>query len=83
MDKDRIKGSSTQAKGVIKELAGKALGDAKLTAEGQSDRAKREAAERNRRFEGRAQEDVAPLTPPRRPRPELMCESVHSRTRQM
>jgi uncharacterized protein YjbJ (UPF0337 family) len=40
MDKDRIKGSSTQAKGVVKELAGKALGDAKLAAEGQSDRAK-------------------------------------------
>jgi uncharacterized protein YjbJ (UPF0337 family) len=40
MDKDRIKGSSTQAKGVVKELAGKALGDAKLTAEGRSDRAK-------------------------------------------
>jgi uncharacterized protein YjbJ (UPF0337 family) len=40
MDKDRIRGSSTQAKGVVKELAGKALGDAKLTAEGQNDRAK-------------------------------------------
>jgi uncharacterized protein YjbJ (UPF0337 family) len=40
MDKDRIRGSSTQAKGVVKELAGKALGDAKLTAEGRSDRAK-------------------------------------------
>jgi uncharacterized protein YjbJ (UPF0337 family) len=40
MDKDRIKGSSTQAKGVVKELAGKALGDAKLTTEGRSDRAK-------------------------------------------
>jgi uncharacterized protein YjbJ (UPF0337 family) len=32
MDKDRIKSSSTQAMGVVKELAGKALGDAKLTA---------------------------------------------------
>jgi uncharacterized protein YjbJ (UPF0337 family) len=40
MDKDRIKGSSAQAKGVVKELAGKALGDAKLTAEGRGDRAK-------------------------------------------
>jgi uncharacterized protein YjbJ (UPF0337 family) len=35
-----VRGSSTQAKGVVKELAGKALGDAKLTAEGRSDRAK-------------------------------------------
>jgi len=40
MDKDRVKGSSTQAKGVVKELAGKVLGDAKLTAEGRGDRAK-------------------------------------------
>jgi uncharacterized protein YjbJ (UPF0337 family) len=36
MDKDRIAGAATQAKGAIKEAAGKALGDAKLAAEGKS-----------------------------------------------
>jgi hypothetical protein len=30
MDKDRIKGSAQQAKGVVKEMAGKVTGDAKL-----------------------------------------------------
>jgi len=39
MDKDRIAGSAKEAKGAIKETAGKALGDAKLTAEGKSDKA--------------------------------------------
>ena len=34
MDKDRIKGSAQQAKGAVKEVAGKALGDAKLEADG-------------------------------------------------
>jgi uncharacterized protein YjbJ (UPF0337 family) len=34
MDKDRIKGSAQQAKGAIKEVAGKAMGDAKLEADG-------------------------------------------------
>ena len=38
MDKDRIKGSANQAKGVIKEAAGKITGDAKLEAEGKSDK---------------------------------------------
>ncbi len=37
MDKDRIIGAAKQAKGAVKEAAGKALGDAKLTAEGKSD----------------------------------------------
>ena len=36
MDKDRIAGAAKQAKGAIKEAAGKALGDAKLAAEGKS-----------------------------------------------
>jgi uncharacterized protein YjbJ (UPF0337 family) len=40
MDKDRIVGSAKEAKGAIKETAGKALGDAKLTAEGMSDKTK-------------------------------------------
>jgi uncharacterized protein YjbJ (UPF0337 family) len=38
MDKDRIAGSAKQVKGAIKEAAGKALGDTKLTAEGKSDK---------------------------------------------
>jgi uncharacterized protein YjbJ (UPF0337 family) len=38
MDKDRIKGSAQQAKGTLKEVAGKVLGDAKLEAEGKSDK---------------------------------------------
>lgn len=37
MDKDRIAGAAKQAKGAIKEAAGKALGDSKLVAEGKSD----------------------------------------------
>ena len=38
MDKDRIKGSAQQAKGAVKEVAGKIAGDAKLEAEGKSDK---------------------------------------------
>jgi uncharacterized protein YjbJ (UPF0337 family) len=37
MDKDRIKGSLDQAKGAIKETAGKVTGDTKLKGEGQAD----------------------------------------------
>ena len=40
MDKDRIEGSATQAKGAIKQAAGKVTGDAKLKAEGAADSAK-------------------------------------------
>lgn len=40
MDKDRIKGSAEQAKGKVKEVAGKLTGDAKLEAEGKADKAK-------------------------------------------
>jgi uncharacterized protein YjbJ (UPF0337 family) len=39
MDKDRIKGSAEQAKGAIKEVAGKLTGDAKLESEGKADKA--------------------------------------------
>lgn len=38
MDKDRIAGMAKQAKGAIKEAAGKAIGDAKLETEGKADR---------------------------------------------
>jgi len=34
MDKDRISGAADQAKGSIKETAGKVTGDSKLQAEG-------------------------------------------------
>lgn len=39
-DKDRIKGSANQAKGAVKEIAGKVTGDAKLEAEGKGDKVK-------------------------------------------
>jgi uncharacterized protein YjbJ (UPF0337 family) len=37
MDKERIKGAAQQAKGHIKETAGKMTGDAKLKSEGRAD----------------------------------------------
>jgi uncharacterized protein YjbJ (UPF0337 family) len=37
MNKDRIVGAAKRAKGAIKEAAGKAIGDAKLVADGKSD----------------------------------------------
>ena len=40
LDKDRIEGSAKQAKGAIKEAAGKLIGDAKLEADGKADTAK-------------------------------------------
>ena len=40
MDKDRINGAANQAKGTVKEAAGKMTGDAKLQAEGQADKVK-------------------------------------------
>ena len=39
MDKDRIKGSAQQAKGSVKEAAGKIFGDKKLETEGNADKA--------------------------------------------
>jgi len=38
MDKDRIEGSAKQAKGALKEAAGKITGDGKLKAEGAADK---------------------------------------------
>ena len=40
VDKDRIKGSAEQAKGNVKEVAGKLTGDRKLQSEGKSDQVK-------------------------------------------
>lgn len=39
MDKDRIEGSAKQAKGEVKKTVGALTGDAKLQAEGKSDKA--------------------------------------------
>ena len=39
MDKDRIKGSAEQAKGAVKEAAGRVLGDKKLETDGKADKA--------------------------------------------
>jgi len=39
MDKDRIEGVTRQAKGAVKEAIGKVTGDAKLEAEGKTDKA--------------------------------------------
>jgi uncharacterized protein YjbJ (UPF0337 family) len=39
MDRDRIKGSAKQAKGKMKEVAGKVTGDAKLRSEGRAEKA--------------------------------------------
>jgi uncharacterized protein YjbJ (UPF0337 family) len=40
MDRDRIKGMGDQAKGSMKDAAGKVTGDSKLQAEGKMDKAK-------------------------------------------
>ena len=54
MDKDRIKGSAQQAKGKVKEVAGKATGDKKTEAEG-----KTEKAAGCRRHEGRGAREMS------------------------
>jgi uncharacterized protein YjbJ (UPF0337 family) len=38
MDKDRVQGSAHQAKGKIKEVAGKVTGDSKLESEGKAEK---------------------------------------------
>jgi len=38
MDKDRIAGSAKQIKGAVKQVVGKAVGDAKLESEGAADK---------------------------------------------
>ena len=39
MDKDRVEGAAHQAKGAIKEAAGKVMGDKKTQAEGATEKA--------------------------------------------
>jgi len=43
VDENRVQGSWDQAKGAVKEGAGKLTGDAKLEAEGKADKAKGKA----------------------------------------
>jgi uncharacterized protein YjbJ (UPF0337 family) len=38
VDKDRVQGSAQQAKGAVKEVAGKLTGDSKLESEGKADK---------------------------------------------
>jgi uncharacterized protein YjbJ (UPF0337 family) len=38
MDKNRVAGSAKEIKGPVKEVAGKAVGDAKLESEGKADK---------------------------------------------
>ena len=38
MDKDRIAGSAKEIKGAVKQVVGKAVGDAKLELEGKADK---------------------------------------------
>jgi len=45
MDKDRIVGSAKEVKGSIKEAVGKAVGDAKLQSEGESEQLEEPFAE--------------------------------------
>ncbi len=40
MDKDRVEGVAEQAKGKVKEVAGKVTGDTKTEAEGKADKVK-------------------------------------------
>ena len=39
MDKNRVEGAAKQAKGTVKDAAGKVLGDKKLQTEGKADKA--------------------------------------------
>jgi uncharacterized protein YjbJ (UPF0337 family) len=39
MDKDRVAGTAKQAKGSLKDLAGKMMGDTKMQAEGKTEKA--------------------------------------------
>ena len=50
MDNDRIVGSAKQIKGVVKQVVGKAVGDAKLESDGKADK-----------IEGRVQNAVGGL----------------------
>jgi len=40
MDKDRVVGSAKQIKGAVKQVVGRAIGDAKLESDGRADKIK-------------------------------------------
>ena len=56
MNKDRIAGAVKEFKGSVKETIGKAVGDAKLAADGKSRQGRRQGPERCRWSQGRAEE---------------------------
>jgi uncharacterized protein YjbJ (UPF0337 family) len=60
MNKDRIKGSAEQAKGKVKEVAGKATGDKKLETEGKAHKGQRKDSQRRRGLEGRCAREMNP-----------------------
>jgi uncharacterized protein YjbJ (UPF0337 family) len=45
MNREQVKGAADKAKGTVKDVAGKAMGDKKLQAEGKIDKAKGAAHE--------------------------------------
>jgi len=59
MDKDRMKGMAHQAKGAVKQKAGKAMGDKKNTGRGQGREGGGEGAEYPRRREGQPARQIA------------------------
>ena len=68
MDKDRIKGSAEQAKGKVKEWAGKITGDTKTESEGKADQVKGKVQQHHRRTERHHPRQVAGVSiPPRAP----------------
>ena len=58
MDEDRIKGSAEQAKGKVKEVAGKLTGDSKLEGEGKADQVAGKISEHHRRHQGHVTRQV-------------------------
>ena len=52
MDREHVKGAADKAKGAIKDAAGKVTGDKELQTEGKLDKAKGDAHNTGRRFEG-------------------------------
>jgi len=64
MNKDRIQGSLEQAKGKVKEVAGKATGDSKLQAEGKTQQVAGKSAECRWRLQRRGEESRRQLTGP-------------------
>ena len=62
MNKDRIEGAVEQAKGKVKEVAGKVTGDAKLETEGKTQQVAGKISECGRRLQGRGQGSRQGLT---------------------